>query len=117
VQAFPTQCLTVFPKFHILTIASSRSLGDDFFGLIGSGQSRDVLVLYKGGTSVIQEVVSTYGTPKLDQYVTSIRDDNRDNLPLDLHECSSAERIVPAGADHFENWREVTNGSPGEAPY
>ncbi len=101
----------------ILTAASSRSLGDDYFGIIGDGQSRDVLVLYKGGTSVIQEVISTYGTPKLGQYVADIRDNSRDNLPLDLHECSSAERIHPTGADTFDNWREITNGSPGEAPY
>ncbi len=101
----------------ILTVAGSRSLGDDFFNIIGDGQSLDVLVLYKGGASVIQEAISTYGSPKLDQYVTSIRDDNRDNLPLDLHECSSAERILPTGSDNFDNWREVSNGSPGEAPY
>jgi len=101
----------------ILTAAGSRSLGDDFFNIIGDGQSLDVLVLYKGGTSVIQEVISTYGTPRLDQYVMNLRDDNRDNLPLNLHECSSVERIRPAEADHFDNWREITNGSPGEAPY
>jgi len=101
----------------ILTPASSRSLGDDFFAIIGDGQSLDVLVLYKGGVSVMQEVISTYGTPKLDAYVMNIRDDNRDNLPLSLHECSSVERILPTGADSFDNWREIPNGSPGEAPY
>ncbi|HSB01549.1 MAG TPA: lamin tail domain-containing protein [Anaerolineales bacterium] len=116
--AFPYTMPYRFPaNVTILTIANSRSLGDDFFGIIGDGQSLDVLVLYKGGSSVIQQVVSTYGTPKLDQYVTGIRDDHRDNLPLDLHECSSAERIRPTGADSFDNWREITNGSPGEAPY
>ncbi len=116
--AFPYTMPYHFPaNTIILTIASSRSLGDDFFGIIGDGQSRDVLVLYKGGASVIQEVVSTYGSPKLDQYVRNIRDDNRDNLPLDLHECSSAERIRPMGADNFDNWREIDDGSPGEAPY
>lgn len=100
----------------ILTPAHSASLGDDYFNIIGDGQGRDVLVLYKGGPSVIKEVVSTYGTPKLDAYVTNLRDDYLDNLPLDLHECSSAERIMPTGADSFDNWREI-NGSPGEAPY
>lgn len=116
--AFPNTMPYRFPaNTVILTAASSRSLGDDFFGIIGDGPSLDVLVLYKGGTSVIQQVISTYGSPKLDQYVTSIRDDNRDNLPFDLHECSSAERILPAGADSFDNWREITDGSPGEAPY
>jgi len=101
----------------ILTPAGSRSLGDDFFNIIGDGPGLDVLVLYKGGISVIQEIVSTYGTPKLDSYVKNIRDDNRDNLPLSLHECSSVERIRSTGADGFDNWREIPNGSPGEAPY
>jgi len=101
----------------ILTPAESRTLGDDFFSIIGDGQGRDVLVLYKGGPSVIQEVVSTYGTPKLDSYVTGVRDDYLDNLPLDLHECTSAERIDPTGLDTYNNWREIANGSPGEAPY
>ncbi len=116
--AFPYTMPYHFPaNTLILTAANSRSLGDDFFGIIGDGQSRDVLVLYKGGASVIQQVISTYGTPKLDRYAADIRDDNRDNLPLDLHECSSAERIQPTGPDSFDNWREIINGSPGEAPY
>jgi hypothetical protein len=116
--AFPYTMPYRFPaNTVILTAASSRSLGDNYFGIIGDGQSRDVLVLYKGGSSVIQKVISTYGTPKLDQYVADIRDNNRDNLPLDLHECSSAERVHPTGADTFDNWREIMNGSPGEAPY
>ena len=116
--AFPYMMPYQFPQNTvILTAANSRTLGDDFFNLIGDGQSRDVLVLYKGGASVIQEVISTYGTPKLDSYVTGIRDDYLDNLPLDLHECSSVERISPIGPDSFDNWREISNGSPGEAPY
>jgi hypothetical protein len=101
----------------ILTAAGSRSLGDDYFNIIGDGQSLDVLVLYKGGNRVIQDVISTYGSPKLDSYVTSIQDDRYDNLPRDLHECSSIERINPIGGDIFDNWREITGGSPGEAPY
>lgn len=101
----------------ILTAANSRSLGDDASSIVGDGPGRDVLVLYKGGSSVIQEVISTYGTPKLAQYVADVRDNYLDSLPLDLHECSSAERIIPTGADGAENWREISNGSPGEAPY
>ena len=101
----------------ILTAASSHSLGDDASSLVGDGPGRDVLVLYKGGASVIQEVISTYGTPKLTQYVSDLRDNYLDSLPLDLHECSSAERIIPTGADETGNWREISNGSPGEAPY
>jgi len=101
----------------ILTALNSRSLGDDSSSLVGDGPGRDVLVLYKGGTSVIQEVISTYGTPKLTQYVSDLRDNYLDSLPLDLHECSSVERIIPTGADGTDNWREIFNGSPGEAPY
>lgn len=101
----------------LLTVAQSRTIGDDASSIVGEGQGRDVLVLYKGGPSVIQETISTYGTPKPAQYVADITDDYLDNLPLDLHECSSIERIIPTGADSEENWREVAHGSPGEAPY
>jgi len=101
----------------ILTASDSRSLGDDASSIVGDGEGRDVLVLYKGGASVIQETISTYGTPKPAQYVSDIQDDRRDNMPLDLHECSSIERVIPTGADNEENWREVPYGSPGEAPY
>lgn len=101
----------------ILTAAESRSLGDDASSIVGDGDGRDVLVLYKGGPSVIQETISTYGTPKAAQYVTDVKDNYLDNLPLDLHECSSIERIIPTVADSEDNWREVPYGSPGEAPY
>lgn len=101
----------------ILTAADSRSLGDNASSIVGDGQGRDVLMLYKGGISVIHETISTYGTPKTVQYVADITDNYLDNLPFDLHECSSVERIIPTGADSEQNWREVMNGSPGEAPY
>jgi len=101
----------------ILTAADSRSLGDNASSIVGDGRGRDVLMLYKGGISVIHETISTYGTPKTVQYVADITDNHLDNLPFDLHECSSVERIIPTGADSELNWREVKNGSPGEAPY
>jgi len=101
----------------ILTAAESRSLGDDSSSLVGDGQGRDVLILYRGGASVIQETISTYGTPKPTEYVSEVSDNYLDNLPLDLHECASIERILPTGADGVDNWREIANGSPGEAPY
>ncbi len=101
----------------ILTAANSHSLGDDASSIVGNGPGRDVLVLYKGGASVIQEVISTYGRPQVTQYVSAVRDNYLDSLPLDLHECSSAERIIPTKPDSADNWREILNGSPGEAPY
>jgi hypothetical protein len=102
----------------LLTVAAGDRLGDDKLGLIGDGGSRDVVVLYIGGPRSIQEIVSTYGTPSLQgNYAQDIRDDHLDAIPLDLHDCGSAERINPLGLDVQDNWREVKNGSPGEAPY
>ena len=101
----------------ILTIADRDRLGHNVLGIVGEGGARDAMVLYLGGNSSIREVKSTYGTPILSGYPQDIRDDHADNVPLDLHTCSSAERVNPLGADAFENWHEVFNGSPGEAPY
>lgn len=101
----------------VLTIAESDRIGDDYYALIGQGAGRDVVVLYIGGPNTIRQVISTYGSPLLGKYPQDIRDDRADNLPLDLHKCSSAERTDPRAADVFSKWREVLNGSPGEAPY
>jgi hypothetical protein len=101
----------------ILTIIEGDRLGDDTFGLIGHAASRDVVVLYIGGLKSIKQVISTYGTPSLGIYPQDIRDDRADSLPLDLSECASAERIDPLLPDQVDSWREVPNGSPGEAPY
>lgn len=101
----------------ILTIEEKDRIGHNVLGIIGEGGGRDAVVLYLGGASSIREVKSTYGTPILSGYPQDIRDDREDNVPLDLHTCSSAERLNPLGQDTFENWHEVLNGSPGEAPY
>ncbi len=105
------------PNTIILTIAASDSLGDDYFNIIGDGDSRDPVVLYAGSASVVDVVISTYGSPTSSTYVTEIRDDRLDNIPLDLHACGSAERVTPTGPDVFDNWHEVPGGSPGDAPY
>ncbi len=101
----------------ILTIADGDRIGHKVFGIIGHGGGRDVVVLYTGGAKSIQQVISTYGSPILGRYPQDIRDNRADNLPLDLHACSSAERVSPLAADTFEKWHEVSDGSPGEAPY
>jgi hypothetical protein len=102
----------------ILTVAEGDRIGDDVYGMVEDQSRRDVLVLYIGGPNTIRQVVSTYGTPTLvGMYPQDVRDDRTDNLPLALHECSSAERVNPTGPDEFNNCREVLNGSPGEAPY
>lgn len=101
----------------ILTIAGSDSLGDDYFNINGDGDGRDPVVLYAGSASVIDSVISTYGSPVVGTYVVEIHDDRMDNIPLDLHACGSAERVSPTGPDTFDNWHEVPGGSPGDAPY
>ncbi len=107
-----------FPKgTEILTIAEGDRLGDPTLGIVGYGPGRDVVVLYIGGSNSIQTIVSTYGSPVVGPYPQDIHDNLTDNIPLDLHECSSAERVDPAGPDVFNNWKEVKNGSPGQAPY
>jgi hypothetical protein len=107
-----------FPRQTIiLTIADGDRIGHSIFGIIGQGGGRSAVVLYVGGARSIREAKSTYGTPILNGYPQDVRDDRYDNLPLDLHTCSSAERVNPLGIDTFENWHEVLNGSPGEAPY
>jgi hypothetical protein len=108
-----------FPKATtILTIADGDRIGHTIYGIIGHGGGRDVVVLYSGGAKSILQVISTYGSPLfLGLYAQDIRDNRTDNLPLDLHTCSSAERVNPLGGDAFEGWHEVSNGSPGEAPY
>jgi hypothetical protein len=107
---FPSQTV-------ILTVAEGDRIGDDLFGLVEDQGGRDVLVLYLGGPNTIDQVISTYGSPRLGLYPQDVRDDRADHLPLELHECASAERIKPLAPDEFGNWREVLNGSPGEAPY
>ncbi len=101
----------------ILTIADGDRIGHSVYGIIGHGGGRDAVVLYIGGAKSIRQVISTYGSPILGRYPQDIRDDRADNLPLDLHTCSSAERVSPLAPDRFEKWREVLGGSPGEAPY
>ncbi len=104
------------PNSIILTAAASDSLGDDTYNIIGNGPGRAPVVLYIGTDTVVHKVVSTYGTPKLSQYVHEIAVDPNE-MPLDLHACSSAERIDPRGPDTLSNWHEVRGGSPGDAPY
>lgn len=101
----------------VLTVAEGDRIGDDVMGLQSYEGGRDVLVLYIGGNAVIEQVVSTYGSPALDVYPQNIRDDRKDALPLDLKECASAERAGADDPDQAAFWRQVLNGSPGEVPY
>jgi hypothetical protein len=102
----------------ILTVAEGDRLGDDTFGIIGDGAGRDPLVLYSGGQNSIQKIISSYGSPQVvGNYPQDIRDNRSDLIPLDLKDCTSAERTGPTAPDSEENWRQVQDGSPGEAPF
>lgn len=106
------------PETVILSIRESQRLGDDVFGIVGTGLEPDFLVLYIGGSNSIQQVVSTYGDPIRGRYLQQFQDTPRDGLPLEnLPECWSAEKIEPAGPDEYKNWYALKNGSPGQAAY
>lgn len=102
----------------ILTVTDSVTLGDDYFGIIADQNGYDTVTLYIGGSSVINQVVDTYGTPAINtSYPSDIEDNRRDNIPRYLSECTSIERVNPFLPDSEENWVPVQNGSPGEVPY
>ncbi|MFN3741853.1 MAG: lamin tail domain-containing protein [Anaerolineales bacterium] len=103
-------------KTVILTVEDTR-LGGSKYGIIGHGSGRQVLVLYRGGKTVIEKVISTYGTPFLDTFVEKIRDDYRDALPLDLPRCRSANLRTIEKGDTQSNWELIYRGTPGEGPY
>jgi hypothetical protein len=108
-----------FPASTILlTAGTSQTLGDDFFGIISSEDGYDTLTLYIGSETVIDQVVDTYGTPRISgPYVVNIDDDHLDHTPLYLSECESAERINPQLPDSESNWVTVRGGTPGDGPY
>lgn len=102
----------------ILTVSTSDTLGDDYFGIIADTDGYDTVTLYIGGAAVIEKIVDTYGTPSIpNAYPVEIQDDHQDNIPTYLSECSSIERIDPRMPDAESNWNVLLNGSPGEVPY
>ncbi len=106
------------PNVIILSVAESDTLGDDYFGFIADQDGYDTLTLYKGGASIIDQVVDTYGTPSiLSAYPVEIKDDHNDNIPMYLSDCHSIERIDPNLPDEQSNWKSIPNGTPGEVPF
>jgi hypothetical protein len=103
----------LFPRGTvILTIADGKLLGDDKSG-IEVQLERDPIILYAGNQDIVEEVISTYGTPKLSGSPQNLRDDGKDRIPFHLEDCYSAERINPRYADRQEYWIEVKDGTPG----
>jgi len=102
----------------ILSIRESERLGDDTYGIVGTGLERDFLVLYQGGSNSITQVISTYGNPLPANRLQDFLDNPRDGLPLEgLPECWSAKKIDPDGPDRTENWYHLKTVSPGNGPY
>jgi hypothetical protein len=106
----------LFPRNTvILTIADGKLLGDDKSG-IEVQLERDPIILYTGNQDIVEEVISTYGTPRLSGSPQNLRDDGEDGIPFHLQDCYSAERIDPRYADRQEYWTEVKDGTPGSGP-
>jgi hypothetical protein len=104
----------------ILTIAASETLGDDIYGIIALDNGSDTITLYRGGLTVMDLVIDTYGTPSISgphPNDSDINDDFMDHLPLVVSMCQSAERVDPLRPDAEGNWVAVTGGTPGDGPY
>ena len=108
----------IFPEGTIiLTLAEGQLIGDEKDGIqVGN---RDVIVLYKGNKSIVEKVISTYGSPTYSGIPLGFRDDGRDGIPIlgTQVACWSAERIIPINDDIETNWRQVEQSSPGESSF
>jgi hypothetical protein len=100
----------------VLTIESGERLGNETSGLLGKTNPLSVIVLYQGTKFLIDEVISTYGTPVENSSPYEIRNDE-DDLPFIVDECHSVERINSFGPDVEGNWRKTPVVSPGSGSY
>jgi len=102
----------------ILTIEDGLYLGDDGGGLEVS-ETLNIVVLYIGTAEYIDQMISTYGTPRLSSSPKNIKDEpsNRDGVPIVLNDCFSAQRQEASGPDADYNWIAIENGTPGSGPY
>jgi hypothetical protein len=97
----------------ILTIANGERLGNETNGIRGTNSPLDTIVLYVGTASMLDIIVSTYGSPVYGGSPESIHDDAADNIPLVLENCYSAERISPKMPDAAGSWVKKQGGTPG----
>ncbi len=107
----------LIPKDTIILTVEDKRLGRTKSGIIAYGKGRDVIVLYRGGRTILEKVISTYGTPYIERFVDKLRDDYRDALPFDLPECRSANLRKISEGDKQSNWELIYAGTPGEGPY
>jgi hypothetical protein len=109
---------TIAPGTLILTIENGSYIGDEGGGLQIT-DTLDVVVLYVGTDEYIDQVISTYGSPKLGASPKNIKDNpsDRDGIPLVLGDCYSAERKEAEGPDAEYNWDAIEGGTPGWGSY
>ncbi len=107
----------LMPKNTIILTVEDKRLGRTKSGIVAYGQGRDVIVLYRGGRTILEKVIATYGTPHIEVFVDKLRDDYRDALPFDLPECRSANLKKITEGDKQSNWELIYGGTPGEGPY
>jgi hypothetical protein len=103
------------PNTIILTISQGTRIGDDSGGLLGTVRPRDLLVLYVGTNGQVDEVISTYGTPKSvpsGSNPLDIADDGLDGIPRYTMDCYSVQRLNLVGPDTDSNW-DLLLGTPG----
>ncbi len=108
----------VFPEGTVLlTLETGLLIGDEINGI--EVTSRDVVVVYQGTATMVEKVISTYGSPILSNSPTSIRDDNRDKIPIDtsVDNCWSVERILATQDDIESNWRKNLKNTAGSGHY
>ena len=102
------------PSTTILTTKAGNRIANEISGMLGTGTPTSTLVLYKGTETFMGKIISTYGSPVYGSSPQSIRDDEKDKIPLSTGACNAAERIVLNGPDVEANWKIVTNGSLGK---
>jgi hypothetical protein len=100
----------------VLSIESGERLGNETTGLLGKTNPLSVIVLYRGTELLIDEIISTYGTPVERTSPYEIRN-NEDDLPFFVDDCHSVERINSSGPDVVANWRKSPVVSPGRGSY
>jgi hypothetical protein len=108
----------IFPEGTVLlTLETGLLIGDEMSGI--EVTNRDVIVLYQGTATLVEKVISTYGSPILSSSPTSIRDDNKDKIPVDTNtdDCWSVERIHATQDDIESNWRKIQKNTAGSGHY
>ena len=93
----------------ILTISSGTALGGS--ALAGS----DPITLYDANGTTNDDVISSYGSPVVDDNPLNREDAGGDTIPVSPSSGFSAERIVAGDADSETNWRvSIDTGTPGK---